>query len=95
MPPFVEPLDVVVASQEAVSGLQFTPEDVQEVTRKVAPPVVDLAHYNVSGALGAHRGKCCSVVVHSQAIFTFALNNIVVTAFADLKKTEFPHPTQE
>lgn len=28
VPPFVEPLDVVVASQEAVSGLQFTPQEI-------------------------------------------------------------------
>lgn len=57
VPPFVEPLDVVVASQKAVSGLQFTPQEVQEVTGKMAPPVVDLAHYNVSGPLGEHIGE--------------------------------------
>ncbi len=57
MPPFVEPLDVVVAPQEAISGLQFTPDQVQEVTGEMAPPVVDLAHYNVSGPLGTLRGN--------------------------------------
>ena len=49
MPPFVESLDVVIAAQEAVSGLQFTTQKVQEVAGKMTPPVVDLAHYNVSG----------------------------------------------
>lgn len=49
VPPFVEPLDVVAASQEAVPGLQFTPQQGQEVIGKVAPPVVNLTHYNVSG----------------------------------------------
>lgn len=49
--PFVESLDVAVASQEAISRLQLTPKQVQEVIWKMAPPVVDLAHYNVSGPL--------------------------------------------
>lgn len=57
VPLFVEPLDVVVASQDAISRLQFTPQQVQEVTGKMAPPVVDLAHYNISGTLGTHRGN--------------------------------------
>lgn len=56
VPPLVESLDVVVASQEAVSGLQFTPEQVQEVTGQVAPPVVDLTHNDVSGPLRMNGG---------------------------------------
>lgn len=59
VPLFVEPLDVVVASQDAISRLQFTPQQVQEVTGKMAPPVVDLAHYYVSGAWN-RKGKCLS-----------------------------------
>lgn len=50
--PFVEPLDVAVASQEAVSRLQFAPQQVQEVIWKMASSMVDLAHYNVPGPLG-------------------------------------------
>lgn len=57
MPPFVEPLDVVVASQEAVPGLQLPPQEAQQVAGKVAPPVVDLTHDDVSGALGTQRRK--------------------------------------
>lgn len=57
VPPFVEPLHVVVASQEAVPGLQFTPQQVQEVIGKMAPPVVDLTHHDVSGPLGRNMGN--------------------------------------
>ena len=45
--PLVEALDVVVATQEAVPWLQFSPQQGQEVVGEVAPPVVDLTHYNV------------------------------------------------
>lgn len=57
VPPFVESLHVVVASQEAVSGLQFTPQQVQEVVGKMAPPMVDLTHDNVSGPLRKNMGN--------------------------------------
>lgn len=71
--PLVEPLDVVVAAQEAVSGLQFPPQQVQEVTGEVAPPVVDLPHYNVSGPLGASGGVMLEYQrkVSNQATFMF------------------------
>lgn len=51
MPPFVEPLDVVVAPQEPISRLELPSQQVQEVTGKVAPPMVDVPHNNVSGTL--------------------------------------------
>ena len=54
MPPFVESLHVVVASQESIPRLQFTPQQIQEIVRKMAPPVVDLTHYDVSGSLGTN-----------------------------------------
>lgn len=57
MPSLVEPLDVVVAPQQAVSWFQFSPQQVHEVTRKVAPPVVDLAHDDVSGTFGGKTGE--------------------------------------
>lgn len=50
VPPLVEPLDVVVASQEAISGLQFPPEEAQEVSGEMSPPVIDLTHYDVPGS---------------------------------------------
>lgn len=49
MPPFVEALDVAVASQNAIARLQFPHQQAEEVAGQVAPPVVDLSHYNVSG----------------------------------------------
>lgn len=49
MPPFVEPLDVAVALEDAVAGLQSTQQQVEEVAGQMAPPVVDLPHYDVSG----------------------------------------------
>lgn len=51
MSPFVEPLGVVVAPHEAIAWLQLPAQQVQEVTGKVSPPVVDLTHYDVSGSL--------------------------------------------
>lgn len=56
MSPLVEPLDVAVASQKSVSGFQLASQQVQEVTGKVAPPVVELTHDDVSGSLGTSRG---------------------------------------
>lgn len=50
MPPFVEPLDVVAASQKPIARLQFTAQKIKEVVGKMAPPVVDVPHYNVSGS---------------------------------------------
>lgn len=55
MSPLVEPLDVAVASQKSVSGFQLASQQVQDVIGKVAPPVVDLTHDNVSGSLGTSR----------------------------------------
>ena len=46
--PLVEPLHVVVASQQTVSRLQFTSQDGEEVTGQVASPMVDLTHHDVS-----------------------------------------------
>lgn len=91
MSPLVESLDVVAASQESVSRLQFTTQQVQEVTGKVAPPVVDLAHYNVSGPLGISRGnvkvregeKCAQ-----SSDFHVCTKQVVVPACADLRKTD-------
>lgn len=57
VPSFVESLHVVVASQEAVSGLQSTTQQVQKVIGKMAPPVVNVTHYNVSGPFGTSRGE--------------------------------------
>lgn len=48
VPSLIEPLDVVVASQQTISWFQFPAQQVQEVPRKVTPPVVDLAHDDVS-----------------------------------------------
>ena len=45
--PLVVPLDVVVAPQQSVPRLEFAPNDGQEVTWQVAPPVVDLPHDDV------------------------------------------------
>lgn len=59
MPPFVEPLDVVVASQKAVAGLQSAAQQGQEVVGEVAPPVVDLTHYNVSAPWGEKTRVRC------------------------------------
>lgn len=49
MPPFVESFNVAVASENTIAGLQFTQQQVEEVAGQMAPPVVDLSHYNVSG----------------------------------------------
>lgn len=49
MPPFVESLDVAVASENAIAGLQFPHQQAEEVAGQMAPPVVDLSHYDVSG----------------------------------------------
>lgn len=49
--PFVESLDVAVALENPIAGLQFTQQQVEEVAGQMAPPVVDLPHYNVSGPL--------------------------------------------
>ena len=84
MSPLVEPLHIVVASQEAVSGLQFTPQQVQEVIGKVAPPVVDLAHYNVSGSLATSRGNVKVEKGRGLQIFT---KHAVVNASANLSET--------
>lgn len=51
MSPFVESLDVAVALENPIAGLQFTQQQVEEVAGQMAPPVVDLPHYNVSGPL--------------------------------------------
>lgn len=63
--PLVEALDVVVAAQEAVPWLQFAPQQGQKVIGEVAPPVVDLTHYNVPAtyriALGEERVSVNSV----------------------------------
>ena len=48
VPPFVESLDVAVASENAVARLQSAQQQVEEVAGQVAPPVVDLPHYNIS-----------------------------------------------
>lgn len=61
VPSLVEPLDVVVAPQQTVSRFQFPPQQVHKVTGKVAPPVVDLAHDDVSGTFEGNPGdmlKC-------------------------------------
>lgn len=57
VPSLIEPLDVVVASQQTVSRFQFPPQQVQEVSGKVAPPVVDLAHDDVSCTFGGKAEK--------------------------------------
>lgn len=57
MPSLVEPLDVVVAPQQTISWFQFSPQQVHEVTGKVAPPVVDLAHDDVSSTFGGKTGE--------------------------------------
>lgn len=57
MSPPVVPLDVAVASQDAVPGLQLATQHVQEVSGEVASSVVDLTHYDVSGALRSERGN--------------------------------------
>lgn len=88
--PFVEPLDVAVASQEAVSRLQFAPQQVQEVIWKMAPSVVELAHYNVSGPLGSSRGMLTWKKMHSLAVLKVALNK----SFFLLRKIGFPYPTK-
>lgn len=49
VPPFVESFDVAVAPENAIAGLQFPQQQAEEVARQMAPPVVDLPHYNVSG----------------------------------------------
>lgn len=49
VPPFVESLDVAVAFENSIAGLQFAQQQVEQITGQVAPPMVDLAHYNVSG----------------------------------------------
>lgn len=67
MSPFVEPLDVAVASQETVTGLEFTPQQGQEVIGKMAPPVVDLTHDNVSAPeLDVRTGFAAPVRVQDQ-----------------------------
>lgn len=55
MSPLVEPLDVVIAPQEAVPWLQLPTQQVQKVTGKVSPPVVDLTHHDVSGSLETNK----------------------------------------
>lgn len=70
--PLIEPLDIVAASQKSVSRLQFTTQQVQEVIGKVTPPVVDLAHYNVSGPLGISKRERENV--HNEATFMFTPN---------------------
>lgn len=55
--PLVVSLDVAVASQDAVPGLQFTTQQVQEFRGEVASSVVDLTHYDVSGPLGRKRAN--------------------------------------
>lgn len=49
VPPLVEPLDVAVAPEDAVAGLQSARQQAEEVGGQVAPPVVDLPHDDVSG----------------------------------------------
>lgn len=69
MSPLVVSLDVAVASQDAIPGLQFTTQQVQEFRGEVASSVVDLTHYDISGPLGRKRanvevtegGKKCKV----------------------------------
>lgn len=55
--PLVVSLDVAVASQDAVPGLQFTTQQVQEFRGEVASSVVDLTHYDISGPLGRKRAN--------------------------------------
>lgn len=57
VPPLVESLDVAVAFEDAVAGLQLRQQQAEEVGGQVAPPVVDLAHYNVPGPL-SHKEEC-------------------------------------
>lgn len=67
VPSFVKPLDVVVASKEAVARLQFTSQQVQEVSGEMAPPVVDLAHDYVSGPkLDVRTGLAALVRIQDQ-----------------------------
>lgn len=55
VPLLIKPLNVVVASQQTISWFQFSPQQVQEIPGKVAPPVVDLAHDDVSCTFGKSR----------------------------------------
>jgi len=52
VPPLVEPLHVAVAAQDTIAGLQLATQQGQEVTGKVASPMVNLTHDDVSASCG-------------------------------------------
>lgn len=73
MPPLIEPLDVVVTSQKTVSRFQFPPEQVHKVPGKVAPPVVDLAHDDVSCTFGGKARRNVGTFSNQHVVSFFFL----------------------